>query len=290
MSNVLKEVFQVGVPYLIRALTPLHPGSGSRVSGLVDLPVQREAGTDLPVIYGSSLKGALRSWATLKGLDEREIEEIFGPPPGAGDKGMGKAVFMDAKLLFMPVRSLKGIFAWITSPFLLKRFERDMDVVKKLSGKEINVDIGEIDVKENEALLTSGNKLAINLKGRNVVVLEDIVLDIRIGGKELSFLAELKPIYEELVKRLAILSDDTFRRLLNRAMEIVPHIAIGDKGVVENLWYQENLPAETIMYSVVFTSSNNEKKLSQLLKGTLHVGGDITTGLGIVEIQRLGVV
>ncbi|MBK1700194.1 type III-B CRISPR module RAMP protein Cmr4 [Thiococcus pfennigii] len=41
------------------AETPLHPGSDSGV-GAIDLPVQREVGTGLPVFHGTGIKGALK--------------------------------------------------------------------------------------------------------------------------------------------------------------------------------------------------------------------------------------
>lgn len=44
------------------AETPLHPGSDSGV-GAIDLPVQREVGTGLPVFHGTGIKGALKDAA-----------------------------------------------------------------------------------------------------------------------------------------------------------------------------------------------------------------------------------
>ena len=44
----------------IYTLTPLHVGVGSTPE-VVDLPIQREKHTGFPVIFGSSLKGAIRS-------------------------------------------------------------------------------------------------------------------------------------------------------------------------------------------------------------------------------------
>lgn len=286
MGNILKEVFQVGIPFLLRALTPLHPGSGSRVSGIVDLPVQREAHTDLPVIYGSSLKGALRSWAKARNIGD--VERIFGPELGRGHEGMGKAVFTDAKLLFLPVRSLKGVYGWVTSPFLLQRFARDMKVVEELTEKgAVSIELGDIDVSDNQALGTGNNTLRFDLDGRDSVVLEDMILEFR--EKRFTFLETFGSLKEELEKRLVIVSHDVFKSLMRRALEIVPHIAINDEtGTVDNLWYQENLPAESVLYSIAFTSEEMKEKLAGLLQGTIHVGGDITTGLGFAKIIRLG--
>ncbi|WP_279487125.1 RAMP superfamily CRISPR-associated protein [Aeromonas veronii] len=44
----------------LHAHTWIHAGSGEK-DGVVDLPIQREAHTGWPVIFGSSLKGAMRS-------------------------------------------------------------------------------------------------------------------------------------------------------------------------------------------------------------------------------------
>ena len=49
------------------AVTPCHAGSGASV-GVVDLPIQREAHTDWPCVYGSAVKGALRAHAEQRSL------------------------------------------------------------------------------------------------------------------------------------------------------------------------------------------------------------------------------
>jgi CRISPR-associated protein Cmr4 len=41
------------------AQTSIHAGAGQALS-VIDLPIQRESHTQFPVIFGSSLKGALR--------------------------------------------------------------------------------------------------------------------------------------------------------------------------------------------------------------------------------------
>jgi CRISPR-associated protein Cmr4 len=66
------------------AESPVHAGADTSL-GAVDLPIQREAGTGLPVIWGQSLKGALRShfrevWNGT-GDDDIKIEDVFGSSP-----------------------------------------------------------------------------------------------------------------------------------------------------------------------------------------------------------------
>ena len=96
----------------MHCLSPFHPGSGTSVS-YIDLPVQREAGTGLPVMQGSGFKGALRHRADREWKKE-QVKTIFGPEPQEAHEQAGAAYFTDLRLLFFPVRCLKGIFTWVT--------------------------------------------------------------------------------------------------------------------------------------------------------------------------------
>lgn len=101
--------------------SPLHAGTGAGL-GPVDLPIQRERSTDYPIVQASGVKGALRSEA--EGSDA-DINAIFGPE-GAEHAGAFSA--SDARVVLFPVRSLKGVFAWVTSIDVLARFLRDADI------------------------------------------------------------------------------------------------------------------------------------------------------------------
>ena len=127
----------------IYAETPIHPGSGTVISGAVDLPIQRERHTEFPIIHSSSLKGVLRNAAEVVGITgkvkikegEKEMEKewvniIFGEQDRIG----GVSV-TDAKILAFPVRTLKGVFGWITCPLVLDRYKRDLAIAGiKLTG------------------------------------------------------------------------------------------------------------------------------------------------------------
>src|SRR5712671_3562923 len=105
------------------ALSPLHAGTGQGV-GVIDLPIARERATNLPYLAGSSVKGTLRDTYNEKvSLDLRV--KIFGPETNRADEHAGSVSFSDQRLLLLPIRSLLGTFAWITSPYVLQRFRRD---------------------------------------------------------------------------------------------------------------------------------------------------------------------
>ncbi|CAG1004418.1 partial CRISPR system Cms endoribonuclease Csm3, partial [Gammaproteobacteria bacterium] len=117
--------------YWLHALTPLHVGTGRGV-GFIDLPVAREKATGWPVVPGSGIKGVLadRHGATD---DKRKTDPKLAAAFGRADDKLansGALIFTDARMVCLPVRSLYGTFAWVTSPLALRRLARDLENVK----------------------------------------------------------------------------------------------------------------------------------------------------------------
>ncbi len=292
-GNRVSTVTRSAAIFLVRALTPLHPGSGASVSGLADLPVQREAHTGLPVIYGSSVKGALRSWAPKKGLSQVEVRRIFGPEMGKGGESAGMALFTDARLLFLAVKSLEGVFAWVTCPFIVNRFFRDIEFAQRLTGGQANSTYPRVAWgHDGKALIAEDSAITVDLRGTKYVILEDVALQADPNlPRALDRAFEGISPYGEIKQRLAIVSDDTFRHLLSRGLSITPHIAINEEtGTVSTLWFQEDIPPETIFYFSVFGDHQVLDRLLQKLPGPAHMGGDMTTGLGFVELLKFKVI
>src|SRR5947199_9877363 len=106
---------------LIHAMSPLHAGTGHSV-GAIDLPIARERPTGIPLIPGSSIKGALRARSPkTDGKDDPITRDVFGPDTANSSDHGGSVQFSDAHLLLLPVRSLAGTFAWVTSPHLIRK-------------------------------------------------------------------------------------------------------------------------------------------------------------------------
>ena len=141
------------------AVSPVHMGAGSAI-GAIDSPIQREVHTKHPMFAGSGLKGALRhhfnrAWPRAEGDDRKPnslINRIFGPDTGASDFA-GALSLSDAQLVALPVRSLKGGFAYVTSPLALARLQR----LATQSGLKPDWDV--LPVAENKALTASGDLL-----------------------------------------------------------------------------------------------------------------------------------
>src|SRR2546421_6392475 len=111
----------------VHALSSLHAGTGQG-DGVIDLPIAREKATGIPFLPGSSLKGTLRD-----SCKDARKEKVFGPQNDKADEYAGAVQFSDQRLLLLPIRSLAGTFAWVTSPYILDRFARD---IRFIQGKQ----------------------------------------------------------------------------------------------------------------------------------------------------------
>jgi len=290
-------MFEKGLLLGMYAVSPLHPGSGSEIS-VIDLPVQREKHTGFPVVWGQSLKGALRhAYEKRRGKDKAVV--IFGPDTGNASEHAGAISVGDAKVLLFPVRSARGVFAYITSPLVLKRFLEDLSLAGLQPG---NVSIPEGTTVHTWSVVT------IKRGNGHHVVLEDLRMKARtadlsgIAGE----IAKVAPISkEDLLKRLVIVPDDVFSAFVRVGTEVVARVRINpETGTVEEgaLWYEEFIPRDTVMYAVIAVSkprkehaelkdaSSVVEELRSFIEEVtyLQVGGDETVGKGFVRLLVRG--
>ncbi len=138
-------------PFFIKVITPLHAGSGSDL-GVVDMPIQRESHTSFTKIEASSLKGSIRSECRDNQNIKMDIEDIFGSENG---EKAGKLGFSDARILFFPVKSVKGIFAYVTCPMVLERLQEDLKLRESESLEEIKIPTS---ISNKECIVFDENK------------------------------------------------------------------------------------------------------------------------------------
>ncbi len=297
--------------------TSLHCGSGSSL-GVVDLPIQREKYTDYPVCQASGIKGAIREWfeETFKdhNEDEKKIAYTFGPDfekRGEEETFAGAATFTDGRLLLFPVRSLNGVFAYTTSRFALSRFKRDAE----MAGAK---DIPWIVPLETEQKVLGVEGSSVRIATQRKVVLEEYTYDFQemdnvaeiakwIAANAIPKGQEYDHYWRKKVKSdLVILPDDVFRDFVKQSTEVQARIRINnetktvDKGA---LFYEEALPSDSLLYSVVMAhdpavdksrrpldlkDSNDVMNFLCKLDGKrLQLGGDMTIGKGIVNLKFL---
>lgn len=306
-------MFEKGAIIFLYTLTPLHAGAGQEL-GFVDLPLQRERITGFPIIQASEIKGKLRSLAQLHpGQDDdwtKELLVTFGPEKERASEHAGCISISDARVVLFPVRSLKGVFGWVTCEQVLTRFRRDMGLIGEKYDflKHFTLSTGEVAVSE-DSILTLNDK----------VVFEQFTFSVNKGYQaEVKSLADrlrtclpheaLSYPINSLSQRLAILPDDSFRYFVQYATEVVSRTALDtEKKVVKEgaLWNEEYLPSETLLYALCLASKprapaqslpnmwkTNDKSPSaadviEFVKEFAHnryfqLGGDETVGKGMV--------
>jgi CRISPR-associated protein Cmr4 len=295
----------------LHALTSLHPGSGTAL-GAVDLPVQRERHTGWPTIAGSALKGILRDacrehirrgTGVARDLADghEELVPIFGPPTWEADKNAGALSVTDARLLAFPVRSLKGVFAWVSCPAVLERLQRDAALL--LNARDLVPAVPRLEPTgsaPSPAITPSQCPCRVADGG---LVLEEFDFQLADGSSDevARWVARnLLPaqgaaaLASRFAQQLVILTDNDFTHFARHATEITARIALDyeTKTVKDGaLFYQEFLPPETLFYAVVIANPSRRRegslsaagvlqRLGEFLPAYLQIGGDETTGKG----------
>jgi len=237
------------------AETSIHMGAGQSVS-YVDLPIQRERHTSFPILWSSGIKGVIREVADRKWEDKEKVNIIFGPEDGSEQYASCISI-TDAKILLYPVRSVKGIFAWITCPLVLKRFKEDLESIEVSFPYEIP------ELKRNneeEVIISDDSVLKID---QGEVGLEEFLFDIKKeeNAKAIAeFIKKCVPqnsLTNSLSQHIAIVHDDVFKDFVNYAVEIRTRIKIDQTtGTVqgEALFNEEIVPSESVFYSLLFIS------------------------------------
>ncbi|WP_428937273.1 type III-B CRISPR module RAMP protein Cmr4 [Fontivita pretiosa] len=287
---------QAAALLFVHAQTGLHPGSGTAL-GTVDLPIQRERHTQWPVIPGSTLKGILRDACRRSGGNNVDLFAAFGPETAEADKHAGALSLTDARILAFPVRSLKGVFAWVTCPAVLDRLKRDLNL-GQIDANTLSLPTAPARDKalcqQNGPLLVDGNKL----------VLEEFEFERAGDADAVATWVSQRAVADQatqkrLMSHLVVLHDDDFTHFVRHATEVVARVGLDyERKTVKTgaLFYEEFLPAETLFYSVVLASASRRegpsksaadilKYLGENLPPILQIGGDETIGKGLCAVR-----
>jgi CRISPR-associated protein Cmr4 len=298
-------MFEARRAMFLYAVSPVHVGAGTAL-GAIDNPIQRERHTGHPMISGSGLKGAFRH---STGLEDAEVERIFGPAPSAGDASAhaGNLSISDAQVVLFPVRSLKHSYVYATCPTALARLGRllveasvevpwlasPMPSVSDEGGRPSAIgnvnELGQQTVLETYEFAVSGG---VDPIGR---WLASAVLPS----------AHAYAYFSKKIERHTVLiSDERFGFFARNATIVEPHVCIDDAtGTARGggLFYTENVPPETVFASLVMSTRERSRSggnrsaaetMAEFTKHTdgkmLQVGGDATTGRGQMVTRFAG--
>lgn len=338
-------MFKKARPFLLICETPLHAGSGNDL-GIVDLPIQRERHTKFPKIEASSLKGSIREafeqqveikkkvevngkeedryyWANTENIEK--LKDLFGAEPGKevnpsavslafgpdeGDLYAGALGFTDARILLFPVKSMKGVFGWITCRSILERFINDLELagfnekIPELPEKGTMPNDSNLKIKDNKVIL---EEYTINELSSNEVCTHFAVWLAKKIFPEASP-DNNKYWREKMEKDILVLKDDDFNDFITLSTEIITRTKINSEtGTVQPgaLFTEEYLPADSVLYSLALASpifnkekgifKKNNKTEEELVieffeKGlpeVIQLGANATLGKGITRMRLI---
>lgn len=323
-------MYQKIEPIFIRNITPMHVGVGSDL-GVVDLPIQREKHTGYPKIESSGIKGCVREyfesvitseaeWVDVHkmfGYDDKSLPYYFenGKRKNVPDEKKkmfddtkrqfaGAVGFSDARILFFPVKSAKGVYAYVTCLGVLRKFVEVMQICSSDTGFKYTLIDDLADLKAGEVYCC--DKVVLN----NKVVLDEYVYEK--NQKDVKDLfdnfTKILGLDKRKAENMVIVQDDEFADFVSMYTEVITRTKISNQtGTVEEgaLFTEEYLPSETIMYTLLLMTSSfyqgenkqetylsvneikdkiDEKFLDREI--VLQIGSGATIGKGIVKFRK----
>ena len=305
-------MFEKQAAVFLYAVSPVHMGAGT-ATGIVDNPIQRERHTGHPCFAGSGIKGAIRHGFTSMGSDKALIEKLFGPESGSSALHAGAISFGDAQLVAFPVRSIRRGFVYATCPQALARARRLLEI----AGIGVNWAIPTMDegncIVCNPALLSDNKKL--HLEAFEYEMVEESGDSDSVGAIADNIVTHGLPskegheyFHDKFRNDLVVLSDTDFSWFVEYATLVEPHVRIDDEtgtAAEGGLFYTENLPPESLLMAPILTSRSRNSSVQDddcssatetllMLKNVidgklLQLGGDATTGRGLVLAKMTGV-
>lgn len=270
--------------------------------------------------------------AQIKDLEEKRkrllyesgIQAVFGPETDEADTHSGAISFTEARIILFPVRSLLGVFAWVTCPQVLARLQRDLKITEQSAPWEVPPQpaAGHAWIVQDSTVTDPTNKSIVLEEYTFTVDNSPKVQEIAEWLAQWAFPSDAahaywkNRLYEKnqgkVHSNLVILRDEDFRDFTLFGTEVITRIRIDPaKGTVPKgaLWTEEHLPADTLLYTLALATDprvadgqlpENLKKnrrgsaekvleyLTTKVQGKLvQMGGDATVGRGLVHVRVL---
>jgi CRISPR-associated protein Cmr4 len=263
---------QIGYLY---SLAPVHCGGEGDLGNILE--IAREAHTNFPYIPGSSLRGSLRN-EMLDYQGPEVTDRLFGKELSGNEQmGVHQVWFGDARLLWVPMRTMsmqgKDVFTWVSCPALL----RDHALVSGQSSVVFPEEaVGDrsgsysvADANIQVQALTDSQKQAIQLAGNWP---ENLGQDTKATWN----------------KSRIIVPDGDFQILMEHALWTQIRNKIQESGGAEVFWTDVCIPRDTIFYYAWGYNVNRSAPiqasdcdgLQEVLTGLIQVGGQANVGRG----------
>ena len=285
--------FRTGYLY---SLAPIHPGGEGDLGNILD--IVREAHTNFPYLPGSSLRGCLRDEVEQSRPNGKAIaDRLFGQEldTGTGDMGVHQVWFGDARLLWVPMRTMAiessngrtdNAFTWVSCHSLI----RDHALLTDNPCKVANFPNEPVGTHEG-TYWVADSCLEVQEMSKD----QKTVTQISNWASPLS--GDVKNTWES--DRI-VLPDGVFEVLMEHSLwtqirnKLTPEESTNDKtqaGSAEVFWTDICIPRDTILYfpwgyrlrPTPKLQDEDPMALKEVMAGLIQVGGQANVGRGWVQ-------
>lgn len=245
--------------YKLTCLTNLHMGSGDINYHVIDLEVERDAVLGEPTMNASGVKGALRDACVSKRSEsDKDIEYVFGGKQDA----KGNYSFFSGDIIARPVRVTDGDSAFVlaTTPQLVRQL---LEKLEAFDAKWFNETLADLPALQENKILC----------GKSYREIEGVV------AKQ-----KTCPLLEKLIgENWALMSTEMLSSI---DLPVQAHNVL-ENGISRNLWYEQNVPHQSVFYLLV-SRSEERNRLEEILDSApiVQFGAGATTGCGYVKLEK----
>ncbi|MBK9152250.1 MAG: type III-B CRISPR module RAMP protein Cmr4 [Saprospiraceae bacterium] len=267
--------------YIIHCLTNLHAGSGDSTYGIVDKEVQKDPIEGMPVIHASGLKGAFRE--LFEYHNNSSVEGIFGADTDPSKRSnpdrlkAGKYYFMEARMLFLPVRSSRKPYFMATSQEIIRRFIQEQEDLGTGKGEILEGAFAEL--LKDEYKPEKGRPVIFSADAGTVYIDEfDAVTQPQISASFGDWPVD--------GGNIALFHHDDLKEVCKRLPVIARNYL--ENGISGNLWYEEIVPRGTLFYFYISRPSDEDHFDTQMKKlgDRVQIGGNASVGYGLCKLLK----
>lgn len=267
--------------YLIHCLTNLHAGSGESTYGIVDKEVQKDPIEGIPVIHASGLKGAFRELFDYH--SNASMETIFGTDTNPSKRAnpdklsAGKYYFVEARMLFLPVRSSRQPFFIATSQEILQRLLDEQDYFGTEKGETLSGAFAELLKEENKP--QKGRPIIFSNENGSVYI-DEYEADVK---PSVSMTFGDWPVDNN---NITLIHHDDLKNVCKRLPVIARNFL--ENGISGNLWYEEIVPRNTLFYFFISKPADDTSFETQMsaLGNRIQLGGNASVGYGLSKLIK----
>ena len=277
--------------YKIHCMTNLHMGSGEINFNVIDNEVERDPVNNLPVMFSSGVKGALKDYFHNNGAGPDTIKDIFGSEIDRRPEENsvpGKTRFLTACLMFLPFRAAYGRYPYylVTTKGILQQFA---DLYRNIKGTEL--------VEGLDSAVSALDGEACYGTETDPIKLEDYVYDNIQPVPEVIAKASRSFAGSASMQKVMIIPGFAFGGGRNRVvLPVLARNCLDDQGISRHLWYEEVVPHETVFYLPVLSNGTAEgDRALDMFHSFISAGGgslvqfgaNATIGYGLTKVSAL---